>query len=164
MTVPVRFAERQHYAYAWDLLADARGIETWRWTLVLVLRSWGASEAAVEVARMGLSEVLTNVVRHVDDPHCRLSAVLDGGRVTVRVEDRSPCLPVVTEPDWDAESEPDWDAESGRGLWMLRSMCRDFGCDPEVGGKCVWFTLDLTPDPAPNLASDPGDADDEAVA
>ncbi|MFR9721905.1 ATP-binding protein [Streptomyces sp. MS19] len=137
MTIPAQSPEKQHYAYVWDILADARGIETWRWTLVLVLRSWGASSAAVEVARLGLSELLANVLRHVDDPHCRLSAVVRDGRVTVRVSDRSVFLPVVTEPEWDAES--------GRGLWLLKTMCRDFGCSPEVDGKCVWFTIDLDP-------------------
>ncbi|WP_052848803.1 ATP-binding protein [Streptomyces avicenniae] len=122
-------------AFAWELLARAPGIETWRRTLALVLRAWGASDSTVEIARMGLSELLANVVRHVDDPCCRLSAVLDGRRVTVRVEDRSVRVPVVVEPAWDAES--------GRGLWMLRAMCRDFGCEPEVDGKAVWFVLDL---------------------
>ncbi|WP_052849523.1 ATP-binding protein [Streptomyces avicenniae] len=137
MTVPVRLTDKQLYAYAWDLLADARGIETWRWTLALVLRSWGASEAAVDIARMGLSELLANIVRHVDDPRCRLSALLDDEQVRVLVEDRSPSMPVV--------AEPAWDAESGRGLWMLRAMCRDMGCRPELGGKTVWFLLDLDP-------------------
>ncbi|WP_110945679.1 ATP-binding protein [Streptomyces avicenniae] len=123
-------------AFTWDLHLDARHIETWRRTVCLVLCSWGASDGAVDVARLGVSELLGNVQRHVGDSYCRLSVVLAGGRVTVRVADRSPCVPVV--------SEPAWDAESGRGLWMLRAMCRDFGCDPEAGGKSVWFVLDLT--------------------
>ncbi|MFI7273089.1 ATP-binding protein [Streptomyces sp. NPDC049879] len=117
------------------MLADARGIETWRRTVALVLRAWGASDAAVEVARLGLSELLANVVRHVANPHCRLSVVPDGEWVTVRVEDRSSLLPVLMEPAWDAES--------GRGLWMLRMMCRDVGCSSQAGGKAVWFVLDL---------------------
>ncbi|WP_240796209.1 ATP-binding protein [Streptomyces sp. RFCAC02] len=121
--------------FAWELLTHASGIETWRRTLALVLWSWGASDATVEVARMGLSELMANVIRHVGDPRCRLSAVLDGGRVTVLLSDRSPRLPVV--------SQPDWDAESGRGLWMLREMCRGFGCRPVADGKDVWFELDL---------------------
>ncbi|MEV1008534.1 ATP-binding protein [Streptomyces sp. NPDC049881] len=137
MTVPVRFAREQYKAYAWELFAEAPGIETWRRTLALVLWSWGASDDTVDVARMGLSELLANVVRHVADPHCRLSAVVRDGRVTVRVSDRSVFLPVVTEPEWDAES--------GRGLWLLKTMCRDFGCSPEVDGKCVWFVVDLDP-------------------
>ncbi|WP_052852231.1 ATP-binding protein [Streptomyces avicenniae] len=95
-----QFVENRPLTYAWDLFAEARGIETWRRTLALVLRAWGASDAAVDLARMGLSELLANVVRHVGDPHCRLSVLPDGGRVTVRVEDRSPFLPVVVEPRW----------------------------------------------------------------
>ncbi|WP_052849793.1 ATP-binding protein [Streptomyces avicenniae] len=69
--------------------------------------------------------------------------------MTVRVEDRSPFLPVVVEPAWDSVS--------GRGLWMLRTMCRDFGCEPEAGGKAVWFVLDL------DLGLDTGDADGGAA-
>ncbi len=86
---------------------------------------------------MGISELLANVVRHVEDPLCRLSVVLDGGLVRVLVEDRSSCVPVV--------SEPVWTSESGRGLWLLRAMCRDFGCEPDEGGKTVWFAVDLDP-------------------
>ncbi|MFR9727059.1 ATP-binding protein [Streptomyces sp. MS19] len=135
MTVRVQFPEARQCVYAWDFLADARGIETWRRTVALVLRVWGASDVTVEVARLGLSELLANVLRHVGDSHCRLSVVPDGERVIVRVADRSPCVPVV--------AEPALDAEAGRGLWMLRALCLDFGCDLEVGGKAMWFALGL---------------------
>ncbi|MFR9722783.1 ATP-binding protein [Streptomyces sp. MS19] len=137
MAVLTRSPEQQHHTYCWDLLAHPRQIETWRRTVALVLRAWGASDATVETARMGLSELLANVVRHAGDPYCRLSVVMGGGLVTVRVEDRSPCVPVVREPAWDAES--------GRGLWMLRAMCLGFGCDREVVGKSMWFSLGLDP-------------------
>ncbi|MEV1006792.1 ATP-binding protein [Streptomyces sp. NPDC049881] len=123
--------------FTWDLYAHARRIETWRRTVSLVLVSWGASDATVEVARVGVSELLSNVVRHAGDPYCCLSVVRAGERVTVRVGDRSSCVPKV--------AEPAWDAESGRGLWMLRAMSLDFGCDAEVGGKSVWFVLGLDP-------------------
>ncbi|MEV1005937.1 ATP-binding protein [Streptomyces sp. NPDC049881] len=135
MTVPVRFFEERRHAFAWDLLAQARGIETWRRTLALVLRDWGASGPAVELACLGVSELLANVVRHVDDPRCRLAVVLDGELVGVLVHDRSTRLPVVVEPAWDAES--------GRGLWMLRAMAEEFGCETVHQGKAVWFGLHL---------------------
>ncbi|WP_240796539.1 ATP-binding protein [Streptomyces sp. RFCAC02] len=108
------------------------GVETWRRTVSLVLRDWDASPDAVEVVRLGVSELLGNVARHVPDPWCRLRLVWRGGQVRVAVCDRSPVMPLIREPDWHAES--------GRGLWLLRSVAREFGCEPGVrGGKTVWF-------------------------
>ncbi|MEV1008626.1 ATP-binding protein [Streptomyces sp. NPDC049881] len=135
--MPIPVPDQAALVYAWDLLARAQGIETWRRTVTLVLRSWGASDAAVEVARLGISELLANVVRHVEDPLCRLSVVLDARQVRVQVADRSPCLPRF--------AEPAWNAESGRGLWMLRAMCPNFGCEPGAAGKTMWFAVDLDP-------------------
>ncbi|MEV1008493.1 ATP-binding protein [Streptomyces sp. NPDC049881] len=135
--MPIPLSSEAALVYAWDIWACAQGIETWRRTVTLVLRSWGASDAAVEVTRLGVSELLSNVARHVDDPLCRLSVVLDGGRVRVLVEDRSPCVPKF--------AEPTWNAESGRGLWMLRAMCQGFGCEPRADRKTMWFAVDLDP-------------------
>ncbi|WP_240796253.1 ATP-binding protein [Streptomyces sp. RFCAC02] len=130
MSVPGQLVQRQ--VFAWELVAQVVGVETWRRTVSLVLRDWDTSADAVEVVRLGVSELLTNVARHVPDRWCRLRVAGSGGRVGVSVSDRSPVLPVV--------SEPDWDAESGRGLWLLRSMAVEFGCRPGVrGGKTVWF-------------------------
>ncbi|KAB8166373.1 ATP-binding protein [Streptomyces sp. 3MP-14] len=137
---PSTLQEPPSALFSCEVLADARGIETWRRTVTQVMRSWGASDAAVEVARMGLSELLANVVRHVPVPRCRLWVVCDGRQVTVAVADGSPEMPVVREPDWDAES--------GRGLWLLREMVDAVGCYPRgyatpagpAEGKVVWFT------------------------
>ena len=131
-TAPLR--ESGSAVFSCEVLADAREIETWRRTVAQLMRSWGASDAAVEVARMGLSELLANVVRHVAVPRCRLLVVCVDGRVTVAVADGSPEIPVVREPAWDAES--------GRGLWMLREMADMLGCYPAgpAEGKVVWFS------------------------
>ncbi|GAB2871278.1 hypothetical protein GCM10022245_02570 [Streptomyces mayteni] len=77
------------------------------------------------------------MVKHVESQRCHLTVTRNGDEALVRVFDRSPHLPVI--------DEPAWDAESGRGLWMLREMAPRFGY--EVGrsrkGKCIWFACGL---------------------
>ncbi|QKV67919.1 ATP-binding protein [Streptomyces harbinensis] len=120
------------------LLADATSIERWRWKVCEVVRDWGGSAGAMDLVRLGVSELLSNVVKHVPDPRCYVRVLLIGGEVTVQVFDRSRKLPVVGEV-------PDWDAESGRGLRMLREMASGFGCEHtrHGDGKIVWFSCDL---------------------
>ncbi|MFB4195219.1 ATP-binding protein [Streptomyces carpaticus] len=123
-----------------SLTADARGIEGWRAVAGDVVRGWGASPDAVELVRLGVSELISNVVRHVgDQPRCYLRIVLIGSEVTVQVFDRSVRIPVIG-------AAPDWDAEDGRGLWMLREMATRFGCERtrRGRGKIVWFSCDLS--------------------
>ncbi|WP_240796222.1 ATP-binding protein [Streptomyces sp. RFCAC02] len=136
MTTEVESVTAPVHVYAWDILAFPRRIETWRRTVALVLRDWGAGADAVEVARLGVSELLANVARHAGDPCCRPRVVRRDGQVGVGVRDRSPVLPVV--------SEPDWESDCRRGLWLLREMALDFGCTPAArGGKTVWFAVGL---------------------
>ncbi|GAA3886783.1 ATP-binding protein [Streptomyces sedi] len=122
------------------LLAEARRMETWRRSAGQLMSRWGASTEAVELVRLGVTELLTNVSRHVTDPRCRLRIRRAGGEVLVEVCDRSSQPPVIGET-------PDWSAECGRGLWLLREMADDLGYMPmpyasPVGplmGKSVWF-------------------------
>ncbi|GAA2039404.1 hypothetical protein GCM10009757_00380 [Streptomyces cheonanensis] len=105
-----------------------------------MVRAWGGSRDAVELVRLGVSELLSNVLRHVgDQPRCYLRIVLIGSEVTVQVFDRSVRIPVIG-------AAPDWDAEDGRGLWMLREMATRFGCERtrRGRGKIVWFSCDLS--------------------
>lgn len=78
------------------------------------------------------------MIKHVDSKRCCLTVTANGTEAIVRVYDRSPALPVI--------DEPAWDAESGRGLWMLREMAPRFGY--EAGrprrGKCIWFACVLS--------------------
>ncbi|MFB7894718.1 ATP-binding protein [Streptomyces xiamenensis] len=135
---------RAHHknVYGQSLMADARCVERWRGAAVEVVRGWGGSASAVELVRLGVSELLSNVIRHVAERRCYLRIVRIGGEVTVQVFDRSRQLPVIGEA-------PDWDAESGRGLWMLREMATRFGCEHtfHCDGKIVWFSCDLHGDP-----------------
>lgn len=120
---------------AWELDVTARGIAWWRRQAAEAVRALGGDAEAVGVVRLGVSELLSNVVRHVADARCRVEVEGSGTDVVVTVYDRSPLPPVV--------SEPDWDAERGRGLWLLREMVTGFGYTRVGGGKAVWFRCPL---------------------
>lgn len=135
MTVGSQLAEEVR-ARGWDVTALPREIAAWRDRVSETLAGWGASEWAVHVGRVGVSELLSNVAKHVGAVWpCRLEVVRAGGAVDVRVWDRSPVLPVV--------SEPAWDSDCGRGLWLLGEMGADLGYAPTGNGKWVWFSCPL---------------------
>ncbi|MBD3933018.1 ATP-binding protein [Streptomyces chumphonensis] len=115
----------------WDVTVTARDVERCRREVADAVRALGGGLEAVAVARLGVSELLSNVVRHVPDTRCRIEVERSGDAVVVRVVDRSPDPPVV--------SEPAWDAERGRGLWLLRQMVTAFGHTRVGEGKAVWF-------------------------
>ncbi|QKV67511.1 ATP-binding protein [Streptomyces harbinensis] len=123
----------------WPLLARADELELWRRGVAGVVRGWGASPSAVELVRLGVTELLSNVLRHVDDHACCLVLSALGDTVLVQVLDRSAVLPEIGEA-------PDWEAQSGRGLWMLREMADGFGSellDGTTYKKVVWFRCNL---------------------
>jgi anti-sigma regulatory factor (Ser/Thr protein kinase) len=123
----------QDHVRVWDLIAEATGIERWRNEAATAVRELGGDAAAVELVRLGVSELLSNVVKHAKaDPRCQLVVERDGENVRVQVLDCSTDVPAITVPDWDAES--------GRGLWLLQAMAADWGYLCLAGGKSVWFT------------------------
>ncbi|GAA3853763.1 ATP-binding protein [Streptomyces sedi] len=150
MTNPLRPVDGHGVAVrakrGWALQVRPAEIEFWRQAVGRLMADWGASTAATEVVRLGVSELLANVSRHVEDQRCRLNVTRACGDVLVEVVDRSDRPPLVGKV-------PDWDAESGRGLWMLREMVDDFGYMPRPYaqrvarrgtvlrmGKSVWFS------------------------
>ncbi|MDT3396205.1 ATP-binding protein [Streptomyces sp. B1866] len=98
-----------------------------------VMRLLGVSRAAEAIVLQGLTELLSNVAKHVPVPRCSVQITHADGTVRVAVCDCSARPPEVTTPDWDSES--------GRGLWLLREMASDFGWEPTADGKRVWFTV-----------------------
>ncbi|GAB2889604.1 ATP-binding protein [Streptomyces mayteni] len=138
MEAAVRAARNQH-VYGWSLVARAQEIELWRRMVGDVFREWGASTSAVEVGRLGVTELLSNIIRHVERPQCYLRVIRIGGEAVVQVFDQSPEFPVI--------GRPEWDAEAGRGLWLLREMADRFGWEATRPrrGKIVWFACRLTP-------------------
>nr|WP_203644163.1 ATP-binding protein [Streptomyces sp. SID14478] len=104
------------------------------------LRYWHL-DPLVDLAELGVTELLTNVHRHAEpDKMCAVEIELLGDRLTVSVSDHDPRPPVVRDADALATC--------GRGLAMVASVSESWGVRPAAdGGKVVWFTL-----PAPSPA------------
>jgi serine/threonine-protein kinase RsbW len=120
---------------SWRLTARSPEIERWRRVSADAVAALGGDEEAVMLARLGVSELLSNVVKHVADPRCLLVIAGEGSDFRITVRDRSTAAPAVTRPAWDSDS--------GRGLWLLREMARDLGYTCFPGGKAVWFRCPL---------------------
>ncbi|TNM24556.1 ATP-binding protein [Streptomyces sedi] len=124
----------------WLLTVSPQEIERWRAAIADALADWRASREAVELARLGVSELLANVAKHTASRRCGLRVMRVGADVVVQVFDESKQLPVVRTPDWCSED--------GRGLWLLREMADGFGYMPiplvtDTSyrlGKVVWFS------------------------
>ncbi|SFD40347.1 ATP-binding protein [Streptomyces aidingensis] len=138
MSVTEPLAEDRH-SYAWDLLVRPREIERWRNEVAGALRAMGAAPEAVGLARLGISELLSNAVKHVPDPHCRLRVLRVGDAVLVQLYDRSRDIPVIP------AEEPDPESPAGRGLWLLRQTATALGYTHTPDGKSVWFRTPLHP-------------------
>lgn len=130
MDATLRVDSRQP-VYQWELRVRSQELEHWRDQVGCVLKELGGDASAVAVARLGVSELLSNVCKHVGDRRCRLVVEREGVSVCVRLFDRSPQVPAVRVPAWDAEE--------GRGLWLLREMADELGYTCTPGGKWVWF-------------------------
>ncbi|ONK13115.1 ATP-binding protein [Streptomyces sp. MP131-18] len=128
----------------WDiqLLPEGRDLQRWRHEAAVAVDEWGFDEHVRNDVVLGVSELLTNVLRHAGDRHCVLELREVGAAVFVRVTDPCSTLPVIKEPD-------DWTATSGRGLWMLKSAVStlDWFNDPRHfgTGKTVWFQVKANP-------------------
>ncbi|GAA3873443.1 ATP-binding protein [Streptomyces sedi] len=124
----------------WALTIRPREIGHWREAVADLLRDWRAREEVIALGEHGVSELLANVLRHVDDPRCSLRVSRTRRDLLVEVLDRSCRPPRVG-------LRPHWSAECGRGLWLLREMVDDLGYMPTpypAGewpslGKTVWF-------------------------
>ena len=97
-----------------------------------LLHEWRLPELAFAV-ELGVSELVTNVVRHVPDRRCTVLVARQTAGVRVEVSDRYSELPSVpggTDPD----------SESGRGLALLDAVVGKWGVSRWAeGGKTVWF-------------------------
>jgi len=84
-----------------------------------------------------VSELVTNAVRHggTEASNEIVVRVALGGCVRVEVVDSGPTF--VASPRSEYDSAP-----SGWGLYLLDSVAREWGIDPDVNGKKVWFELD----------------------
>jgi anti-sigma regulatory factor (Ser/Thr protein kinase) len=97
-----------------------------------LLDEWGLPELVFAV-ELGVSELVSNVVRHVPDRRCTLVVARQTAGVRVEVSDGCGRLPRSSD-------EMDPEAESGRGLALLDVVVGKWGVTPRAdGGKTVWF-------------------------
>ncbi|MFE9447956.1 ATP-binding protein [Streptomyces sp. NPDC006739] len=97
-----------------------------------LLDDWELPQLADSV-ELAVTEVVTNVVRHVPDRRCSLAVLRLASAVRVEVGDGSPRLPC---PQDASPAE----AECGRGLLLLDAVVDEWGVVPGPGiGKTVWF-------------------------
>jgi PAS domain S-box-containing protein len=119
-------------AAAVDLPAEPAAVGTGRRFVVARLAEWGCSDELAETARLLVSEVLTNAVRHGIGP-INLRLRRSARELTVEIADRAAGLPhqrLAEEAD-----------ESGRGLQLVEALTVCWGTRPTEEGKSVWFTL-----------------------
>ncbi len=95
-------------------------------------RLWG-HESLIDAATMCVTEMLANVHRHVRVRECELALLNVPDGVRASVSDMSSVLPVLTEPDWCAET--------GRGLFLLANTAELWGTMPTPTGKTIWAFL-----------------------
>lgn len=97
------------------------------------LAEWGLS-AVVEGAELVVSELATNVIKHVGQGEVATLVVeVTGARVRVELHDRSRLLPVL--------AAAAYEDESGRGLKLLDTLGVDWGAVLTATGKAVWCEL-----------------------
>ncbi|MET7379296.1 ATP-binding protein [Streptomyces sp. NPDC005526] len=96
-------------------------------------------DGVADAAELALTELVTNVVRHVPGRRCRICFLLQPGGVRVEVADQCPELPMR------AGTDPF--ADGGRGLVLVAAVTDRWGVvvRPDGPGKTVWFEC-LAPD------------------
>lgn len=96
-----------------------------------VLGKWGQD---AYVAKVVVSELLTNVLRHTGSTTATVRLVQADKGTVVEVFDSSDVLPVV--------GSAELLSEDGRGLAMLGALVKEWGAQPlGGGGKAVWALL-----------------------
>ncbi|WP_318203789.1 ATP-binding protein [Streptomyces sp. SCL15-4] len=89
-----------------------------------LLCEW-SPEPLTFAVELGVSELVTNVVRHVPDRRCRVVVAREASGVRAEVTDGHAALPHL---------------EGGRGPALLDAVVDTWGVSPSAGGgKTVWF-------------------------
>jgi hypothetical protein len=96
---------------------------------------------AVDEAELLVSELATNVVKHVGEG-ASATLILEwrGGRLRLEVHDKSQTVPSL--------NMAGCDEECGRGLHLLSSLALDWGAELTPVGKAVWCEVAVGTGPA----------------
>ncbi len=118
-----------------DLPASPDSVPVARHVVATLLAAWSAEQLR-EDAVLLLSELVTNVLRHVvADPPLKVELLLSGPVLHVAVIDESPTPPVLR-----TDATP-----GGHGLRLLAAIADRWGSDRHDNGKRVWFELSASP-------------------
>ncbi|MGW1022298.1 ATP-binding protein [Streptomyces sp. NPDC002577] len=98
------------------------------------LDHWGLPELS-DAAELGVTELLSNVLRHVPDRACTVTLrCLGGDAARIEVQDSSRELPYI-------RVTGDLLVEDGHGLVLLSAIADLWDAEPTATGKTVWFEL-----------------------
>ncbi|GHE53272.1 ATP-binding protein [Streptomyces vinaceus] len=103
--------------------------------LRIYLASWGLA-GVTHAAELALTELVSNVVRHVPGRTC--SVLILCGPEGLRVEVADDC-PGPARP-----ARGEGLADGGRGLLLVEALTDRWGAEPTAAGKTVWFECDRT--------------------
>ncbi|SCK39176.1 ATP-binding protein [Streptomyces sp. WMMB 322] len=116
------------------LLAEPEALSPVRHRIGAYFELWGLPELA-EVARLCVSELLTNAIVHVGPgTPVTLHASMAGPRPRLSLTDPAPGAPPVLQ-------QAPHEAESGRGLALLEALTHGWGVERRAGSKTVWCEL-----------------------
>jgi anti-sigma regulatory factor (Ser/Thr protein kinase) len=115
-----------------DLPTTAGSVPAARRLVGQLLAAWSV-EARYEESMLLLSELVTNVVRHVTPATTfTIELILSALKLRVAVVDGSQAPPVL------GARGP----AGGHGMWLVSAMADRWGSNEQTGGKQVWFELD----------------------
>ena len=99
----------------------------------------------MDAVELAVSKLVTNAIKHIQK-----SPELSSSPESVRLRLRHMRTHVLIEVADSRRNPPvvatdvPWDAEGGRGLSIIASVCKEWGCYwPLTGGKVVWCEISL---------------------
>ncbi|MFG2123148.1 ATP-binding protein [Streptomyces sp. NPDC048710] len=116
---------------SWPLRRELTSVREARRLVTAQLGDW-AVDSLADTAKLLVSELVTNALRHTRGP-LRLNLRLRDSRLLCEVEDTESAGPVrnVADPD----------AEGGRGIELLELLADAWGSVRTATGKITWFEL-----------------------
>ncbi|MFE3167941.1 ATP-binding protein [Streptomyces sp. NPDC059224] len=107
----------------------------------------GLTTGVVHTAKVVISELVTNAVRHAGADPVSLTVRLDEAALRIEVCDVCPVLPRT--------GLPDPYSESGRGLFLVAVLTDRYGAEPTEVGKRCWAEIDVNTGIGVTTGADP---------
>ena len=115
-----------------DLPTTAGSVPLARRVVAQLLQAWSAKRRHEE-SMLLLSELVTNVVRHVAPATTfTIELILSALKLRVAVVDASAAPPILSARG----------PAGGHGMWLVSALADRWGSDEQTTGKQVWFELD----------------------